>query len=144
MKTNLLKLIIFTLLVSLKSLILFSQKAIVSEGDTLICFTPVQCKIILKEFARLNFLDSLTTIQNSEIEILQLSATDLNAIISIQKEQIQMNKNQSKLKDIQIETFEGKIVLLKKEIRKQKALKICSIIGGSITTGFMTYLWISK
>lgn len=86
----------------------------------------------------------MNLIQESEIEILKLSTTDLTAIISIQKEQIQMNKNQSKLKDIQIDTFEGKIVLLKKEIRRQKALKICSIIGGSITTGFMTYLWASK
>jgi hypothetical protein len=131
-------------LVSLKSSILFSQKVILDKSDTLICFTPVQCKVILKEIAKANYLDSLNKIQFTEIRILHLSISDLNEIILTQKDQLELSRTLSKLKDVQINQLQIDKKQLSKEVTRQKTRKVFAIIGGGITTCFMTYLWISK
>lgn len=131
-------------MVSLKSSISFSQKVILDKSDTLICFTTTQCKIILKEIAKANYFDSLNKIQFAEIRILNLSQSDLNEIISIQKDQLELSKNLSKLNDIQFAQIQNENNQLSKEVTRQKTRKVLAIIGGGITTCFMTYLWVIK
>jgi hypothetical protein len=131
-------------MVSLKSSILFSQKAILNNNDTLICFTPEQCKVILKEFSRAKYLDTLVKVQSNEITILNLTINDLQELTSLKSSQLKLSQDLSKLKDVQIE----RLIMQKKEIeievKRQKRLKVFSIIAGSVSTGVLGYLWITK
>jgi hypothetical protein len=131
-------------MVSLKTLTLFSQKAIVNNNDTLICFTPDQCKVILKEFSRAKYLDTLVKVQSNEISILQLSINDLQEIVELRSNQLKLSQDLSKIKDVQIE----RLIMQKKdveaEIKRQKRLKVFSIIAGSVSTGVLGYLLLTK
>jgi len=86
----------------------------------------------------------LNKIQFTEIRILNLSISDLNEIILTQKDQLELSRTLSKLKDVQINQLQIDKKQLAKEVTRQKTRKVFAIIGGGITTCFMTYLWISK
>lgn len=131
-------------MVSLKSLTIFSQKAILNNGDTLVCFTPDQCKTILKEFSRAKYLDTLTKVQSNEIAYLNLSISELEQIVEAKSKQLKLSQDLSKIKDVQIERLNNDKKQLEVEIKRQKRHKILGIIAGSISTGLMTYLWIAK
>lgn len=132
------------MMVSLKSSIVFSQKTILDNKDTLICFTQPECKMILKEFSRANYLDTLTKIQSKEIYILKASNKELQEMFDIKSSQLKLSQDLSKIKDVEIDRLVLSKQKLQKEITRQKTHKIISIIAGSISTAFMTYLWISK
>jgi hypothetical protein len=131
-------------MVLLKSSMLFSQKPILDNKDTLICFTPPECKLILKEFSRANYLDTLSKIQSKEIYLLKTSNKELQEMIDIKTSQLKLSQDLSKIKDVEIERLVVQKEKLKKEITRQKTHKIIGIIAGSISTAFMTYLWIAK
>lgn len=131
-------------MVLLKSSIVFSQKVILDNKDTLICFTQPECKMILKEFSRANYLDTLSKIQSREISLLKTSNKELQEMIDIKASQLKLSQDLSKIKDVEIERLGVQKDRLKKEITRQKTHKIIGIIAGSISTAFMTYLWISK
>lgn len=131
-------------MVLLKSSIVFSQKVILDNKDTLICFTQPECKMILKEFSRANYLDTLSKIQSREISLLKTSNKELQEMIDIKASQLKLSQDLSKIKDVEIERLGVQKARLKKEITRQKTHKIIGIIAGSISTAFMTYLWISK
>ena len=132
------------MLVLLKSSILFSQKQIVSNNDTLICFTSDQCKTILKEFAKANYLDTLNKIQSKELSILRVSFIELNEVVELKNSQLKFSQDLGKIKDVEIERLASQKKQLQKEVKRQKRNKIFVLIGGSVTTGLMTYLWITK
>ena len=132
------------MLVLLKSSILFSQKQIVSNNDTLICFTSDQCKTILKEFAKANYLDTLNKIQSKELSILRVSFIELNEVVELKNSQLKLSQDLGKIKDVEIERLASQKKQLQKEVKRQKRNKIFVLIGGSVTTGLMTYLWITK
>ena len=123
---------------------LFSQKPILDNKDTLICFTPPECKMILKEFSRATYLDTLSKIQYKEISLLKTSNKELQEMIDIKASQLKLSQDLSKIKDVEIERLGVQKDRLKKEITRQKTHKIIGIIAGSISTAFMTYLWIIK
>jgi len=131
-------------MVSLKSLTLFSQKAILNNSDTLICFTPDQCKTILKEFSRANYLDTLVKVQSNEIKTLNLSVNDLEQIVELKSGQLKLSQDLSKIKDVQIERLNMQNKKLKTDIKRQKRKTVLSIIVGSISSGVLGYLWLSK
>ena len=131
-------------MVLLKSSMLFSQKPILDNKDTLICFTPPECKMILKEFSRATYLDTLSKIQYKEISLLKTSNKELQEMIDIKASQLKLSQDLSKIKDVEIERLGVQKDRLKKEITRQKTHKIIGIIAGSISTAFMTYLWIIK
>ena len=132
------------MLVLLKSSILFSQKQIISNNDTLICFTSDQCKTILKEFNRANYLDTLNKIQSKELSILRVSFMELSSIVELKTTQLKLSQDLSKIKDVEIERLASQKKQLQKEVKRQKRNKIFVLIAGSVTTGLMTYLWITK
>jgi len=131
-------------MVLLKSSIIFSQKVILDNKDTLICFTQPECKMILKEFSKANYLDTLSKIQSKEIYLLKTSNKELQEMIDIKASQLKLSQDLSKIKDVEIERLVVQKDRMKKEITRQKTHKIIGIIAGSISTAFMTYLWIVK
>ena len=134
-------LIMSLLLTCLKS---YSQKAILSENDTTICFSVNQARFLLKQINRMEYLDTLNKIQLKEIEVLNRNSLEYQKVIIEKDHQIEIKQDQIALKqlglDHQIEINKEQ----KKEIIKQKLHKNIAIICGSVATGFMTYLWISK
>lgn len=132
------------MLVLLKSSILFSQKQIISNNDTLICFTSDQGKTILKEFNRANYLDTLNKIQSKELSILRVSFMELSSIVELKTNQLKLSQDLSKIKDVEIERLASQKKQLQKEVKRQKRNKIFVLIAGSVSTGLMTYLWITK
>lgn len=132
------------MLVLLKSSILFSQKQIISNNDTLICFTSDQCKTILKEFNRANYLDTLNKIQSKELSILRVSFMEISSIVELKTNQLKLSQDLSKIKDVEIERLASQKKQLQKEVKRQKRNKIFVLIAGSVSTGLMTYLWITK
>jgi len=122
----------------------FSQKAILSDQDTTICFSVNQARFLLKQINRMEYLDTLNKIQLEEINLLKQNALEYEKVIFEKNYQIELKEEEVKLKqlglDHQIEINKSQ----KREILKQKLHKNIAIICGSVATGFMTYLWISK
>ena len=92
----------------------------------------------------MEYLDTLNKIQLKEIDVLKSNSLEFQKVIIEKDHQIMFKEDQIALKqlglDNQIEINKEQ----KKEIRKQKLHKNIAIICGSVATGFMTYLWISK
>ena len=91
------------MMVLLKSSIVFSQKVILDNKDTLICFTQPECKMILKEFSKANYLDTLSKIQYKEISILKKSNQELQEMFDIKASQLKLSQDLSKIKEIEID-----------------------------------------
>lgn len=100
--------------------------------------------MILKEFSRATYLDTLSKIQAREISLLNTSVKELKEMIDIKASQLKLSQDLSKIKDIEIDRLVMQKEKLNKEIARQKTHKVIGIIAGSISTAFMTYLWIVK
>lgn len=124
--------------------ICFSQKVISANNDTLICFDLEQSKYILKEMNHAIFLDSINRLSQSEIRLLNTTIKDLHIIVESQKEQIILRDVDYKISKTETKLLKEKNESLKKEIRLQKFYKWLSIGVGTITTSFMTYLYLTK
>jgi len=124
--------------------ICFSQKVISENNDTLICFDLEQSKYILKEMNHAIFLDSINRLSQSEIRLLNTTIKDLQIIVESQKEQIILRDVDYKISKTETKLLKEKNESLKKEIRLQKFYKWLSIGVGTITTSFMTYLYLTK
>ena len=100
--------------------------------------------MILKEFSRATYLDTLNKIQSREIYILKNSNKELQEMLDIKASQLKLSQDLNKIKEVEIERLVSQKEKLKKEITRQRTHKIIGIIAGSISTAFMTYLWIAK
>jgi len=132
------------MMLSFKSSMLFSQRVIATNNDTLICFTPEQCKVILKEFNLCNYFDSLTRLQTVEIILMKNSISELKELADLKTSQLKFCQDLGKIKEVEIERLVSQKKQLGKEIKRQSNHKIIAIVSGSITTALMTYLWITK
>lgn len=126
------------------SLICFSQKVISENNDTLVCFDLDQSKFILKEMNRAIYLDSISRISQSEIRLLNTTIKDLEIIVQSQKEQIVLRDIDNGISKTETKLLKERNESLKKEIRLQKFYKWLSMGVGTITTSFMTYLYLTK
>ena len=122
----------------------FSQKAIVNQGDTSICFSVEQSRDILKELNRCVYLDSLTSLQRSEIDQLKLQGQNYKEIIGQKDFMLNLKDTIISYNKIILDRQKSLNKEYLKEIRKQRIEKIVVIIAGSFTTGIMTYLFIKK
>jgi hypothetical protein len=86
----------------------------------------------------------LNKIQSREIYILKTSIEELQEMVDIKSSQLKLSQELSKIKDVEIDRLVIQNDKMKKEIARQKRHKIFGIVAGSISTAFMTYLWISK
>lgn len=119
-------------------------KVIVYDKDTVIIFSIEQGK----KLAELNE-DRKECFENNEILKLEIKQKDI--IISEEKDKVvnydKIVENYNEIlkakKDIQ-DLCNSEKQILTHEISKRNKHKWFAIIGGTITTGFMTYLWITK
>lgn len=138
------KLILLTIMVLLGSSKVFSQKLISNNNDTLICFTSNECKSILKEFSRANYLDSLNRLQTSEISALNVTIQDLKKLAELKSSQLILSQKLLEINQVEIETLNSTIQQQKKTIKREKSHKIVALIGGFVSTGVVLYFYIKK
>lgn len=122
------------------SLTCFSQRKIVQNNDTLICFTKHQSKQILKAIAKLNYYDSLVKINESEQNLFQNQIKLLQ-----QSNDLLMLKNSNfnnllEIKNAQLNQAIQTNKSLEKEVKKQKLLKTIFSFGSGIICSVITYL----
>lgn len=126
------------------SLTLYSQKPVLIDGDTNICFSIAQSKYLLKQVYLVSERDTILRLTETELKI----CTEKNIIFQEQNKayqkiidsEKQINQNVlaiNKEKDEQIK-------ILNKEIAKQKVKTWFSILGGFVSTAFVSYLYIKK
>ena len=127
------------------SSISYSQKILRNEfGDTSICFTIDQSRIILKQINKLNYLDSLQKLNEYEIITLKSNMQLLEMTINEKNVQLEIKDEIISSKEEKIQTDKLDYKYLKNQLVKEKIKKWIAITTGTITTGFMTYLWITK
>lgn len=124
--------------------ICFSQKVISENNDTLICFDIDQSKYILKQMHRTAFFDTIHALDEAEIKLLKITIQDLEIIVQSQKERLVLNDVDKGIYKTENKLLKEKNESLKKEIRLQKFYKWVSIGVGTLTTSFMTYLYLVK
>lgn len=133
------------LLVSLIYSRVYSQSMTLnSAGDTIISISLSQSKFLLKKYyeaEKLSKLDSICEYQ------LRLSDSLCNSQKKVIQNQSYIIKNDGEIVNLKNEEIKILTDSLKKE-KKQTAIqrigKQISIALGTITTLFMTYLWIAK
>jgi len=122
----------------------YSQKAVLSNSDTSICFTIDQARFILKQINHLEYLDTLCELQKEEIDLWKRNSADLEKVIMERQYQIRLKEDAIQLKQLSLDRQIEINNAQKKLIRKEKFQKNVAIIFGSMTTGIMTYLFITK
>lgn len=124
---------------------LFSQTTVLNtKGDTTLCFTVPQAKFLLKEHYRAEECDTLKKICEKQ---LAYSDSVMKSDKKIQSDQSSIIKNKDgiiALQDYQIDELRKSLSLEQKATRRQKTYKTLAIISGSISTGFMSYLYLTK
>ena len=125
--------------VCLVNLMAYSQKLLLNNGDTLICFSVNQAKFLAKEHYR---ADTYFTSDSICREQIFLKDRQVKMYIKIEDKLQGIINNQSnviKFKDEELN--QCKIILnnSQREIKKQKRLKIISIIAGGTINCFLIY-----
>ena len=122
----------------------YSQKAVLNNSDTSICFTIDQARFILKQINHLEYLDTLCKLQKEEIDLWKRNSIDLEKIVMEKQYQIRLKEDAVELKQLSLDRQIEINNAQKKLIRKEKFQKNVAIICGSVATGIMTYLFITK
>ena len=123
----------------LVNLMAFSQKIVLNNGDTLICFSVNQAKFLAKEHYRAETYFTSDSICKEQII---LKDRQVKMYIKIEDKLQGVINNQSnviKFKDEELN--QCKIILnnSQREIKKQKRLKIISLIVGGGLNCFFIY-----
>ena len=126
------------------SSILFSQKSVLIDGDTTICFSIPQSKFLLKQVYLVSEKDTLLKLTEIELKVTKektlIYQQQIKAFEDIMYSQKEINQNVfaiNKQKDAEIK-------ILNKELAKQKVKTWASIVGGVVSTAFVSYLYIKK
>jgi len=125
--------------VCLVNLMAYSQKLLLNNGDTLICFSVNQAKFLAKEHYKAETYFKADSICKEQII---LKDRQVKMYIKIEdKLQGVINNQSSIIKFKDEELSQCKIILnnSKSEIKKQKRLKIISIIVGGGLNCFFIY-----
>jgi hypothetical protein len=114
------------------------------DGDTSICFSIPKSKFLLKQVYFVLEKDTLLRITETELKICQ----EQNSIFIQQVEAYQKiiaNQQQvaSNLSAISSQK-DDEIKALNKQITNQKVKTWVAILSGVVSTGFVSYLWITK
>ena len=126
------------------SLTLFSQKTTLIDGDTSICFSIPRSKFLLKQIYLVSEKDTLLKITEKELKICiqekviyEQQLKQFQQFIDNQKE---INSNITAISNQKDEEIKA----LNNQFRKQKLKTWFSILGGFVSTAFVSYLWIGK
>ena len=123
----------------LVNLMAFSQKIVLNNGDTLICFSVNQAKFLAKEHYR---ADTYFTSDSICKEQIILKDRQVKMYIKIEDKLQGVINNQSSIIKFKDEELNQCKIILKNsqsEIKKQKRLKIISLIVGGGLNCFFIY-----
>ena len=141
---NIKKLIAILFVNLLLSSILFSQKTTLIDGDTSICFSIPQAKFLLKQIYVVSEKDTLLKITDNQLKICfeekviyEEQVINYEEYINNQKEISSNISAVNSQKDLEIKA-------LQKQLKRQKLKTWFSILGGFVSTAFVSYLCISK
>lgn len=125
------------------SSISFSQRLLKNEvGDSSVCFTIDQSRILLKQINRLNYLDSLIKLDLLEISALKSNLKIYESLVIEKDIQLNIKDQVIELKDEKISSDKLQYKNLEYLLFKEKVKKWIAIATGTVATGFMTYLWV--
>ena len=123
---------------------LFSQKAVLIDGDTSICFTVPKSKFLLKQVYTIAEKDTLLTITETQLEICiqekVIYEQQVQAYQQIINSQLLITKNKSAVLSQKNEDIKS----LNTQLSKQKVKTWLSLLGGLASTVFISYLYIKK
>jgi len=114
------------------------------DGDTVTIFSLEQSKELTKRNEKLKDCQRTNEITEQQLTERDTTIANLKSVI-VNQEIVEQNyqiiiQEKNDLKDI-CEMEKG---TLTKEVKRQKLRKWFAIVGGTISTGLMTALWISK
>jgi hypothetical protein len=115
-----------------------------SAGDTTICISISQSKFLLKKYYEAEKFSNLDSICEHQLALSDSLYNSQKKVIASQSSIIQNDIEVINLKDEQIKSIAESLDKQKKRTRVQKVERQISIILGTITTLFMTYLWVTK
>lgn len=108
----------------------FSQKPMLNDKDTVICFTIPQSKFLLKKYYQAEELFVLDSICEAQLSTLKLVNSSNESIIKKQSIMVKNKEEETRLKELEISSLNELISDKEKEIKKQKTQK-----WGFITLG---------
>jgi hypothetical protein len=122
----------------------YSQKTVLIDGDTTICFSIPQSKFLLKQVYLVAEKDTLLKITETELRVSKEKSTiyeqQIQAYQQVVNNQKQITENYIAIQHQK----EEEIKILKKDLAKQKVKTWGCILGGIVSTAFVSYLYISK
>ena len=128
----------------LLNLTAYSQKPVLIDGDTTICFSVPQAKFLLKQVYLVAEKDTLLKLTETQLKVSNEKSTIYQQQIQAYQEVIN-KQSEITQNSIAISTQKDEeIKILKKEIAKQKVKTWACILGGVVSTAFVSYLYLSK
>lgn len=126
-----------SLLTSIKA---FSQKAILSEKDTVICFTVPQSKFLLKKYYQAEELLILDSICEAQLVNFKGVSSSNERIIKNQSLLLKNKDEELRLKELEMGGLNELISDKDKEINKQKLYKWVAIVSGILLSSYLITL----
>ena len=123
----------------LMSLSAFSQKVVLNNGDTTVCFTIKQSKFLLKQVYQLEECDTLRKICEIQRAIGDSINLGNRSIIADYKTMMQNDSSIIGLKQYQIDKLTESLKASQKEIRKQKVYKWVAVGTTGLVSAYLGY-----
>jgi hypothetical protein len=143
MLQNIKTLILLTLLLWLKSSIVFSQYITLdSKGDTLICFTQNKAKFLLKSYYELQEVKALDSVNTAEIKALKTTIKSKDKVINYQKGIIGKCDSTITLQKEAVESMVEVVEMQNKQIRKERSKTFIVGFAGLCSTIFLSYIYL--
>lgn len=115
----------------------FSQKAILSDKDTIICFTIPQSKYLLKKYYQAEELLILDSICEAQLSSFKAISNSNERIIKNQSLVLKNKDEEVRLKELEIGGLNELISDKDKEINKQKTYKWIAIVSGLLFSSYL-------
>lgn len=125
-----------SLLTSIKA---FSQKATLSEKDTVICFTIPQSKYLLKKYYQAEELLILDSICEAQLSVFKDISSSNERVIKNQSLVLKNKDEEVRLKELEIGGLNELINDKEKEIATQKLYKWIAITSTIIVTCLIAF-----
>lgn len=139
--TKLMKVVLLLLSMSLKG---YSQKTLLNNGDTTICFTVGQAKFLLKNYYNLEKFIALDSICETQLSYCD-SLSNLNkTIIESKSKIISAQKTILLFKNDEVGNLKLQFTNQTKELQRQRNLKRLWVIVSGVGASFFMYYIITN
>lgn len=126
------------------SLKIYSQKLIVENKDTLLCFEINQGKYILKQLYSLKECEEIRNVCEQQVFKYDSLYNEAEKAKKVVMSLYRNCDDQIFMKEIKIKALEKSLNQEYEKTSNEKRNKKTAIILGILSTSFMTYLWITK